>query len=76
MSAKFDLEWFCRELVGMTTSVRMLESVGKCVNPSLRGTGIGWKWLNLLYRLGTGNARFPSALEYVRLRTVESLVGS
>ena len=28
MSAEFDLEWFCRELVGMTTSPCKLESAG------------------------------------------------
>src|ERR1019366_8695865 len=28
MSAEFDLEWFCGELVGMTTRARVLESVG------------------------------------------------
>jgi hypothetical protein len=28
MSAEFDLEWFCRELVGMTTRARVMESAG------------------------------------------------
>src|ERR1035437_2796403 len=33
MSAEFDLEWFCGELVGMTTRVRWLESVGIARQP-------------------------------------------
>ena len=28
MSAEFDLEWFCGELVGMTTRARVMESAG------------------------------------------------
>jgi hypothetical protein len=28
MSAEFDLEWFCGELVGMTTRARAMESAG------------------------------------------------
>jgi hypothetical protein len=28
MSAEFDLEWFCGELVGMTTRPRVMESAG------------------------------------------------
>ena len=28
MRAEFDLEWFCWELVGMTTRARVLESIG------------------------------------------------
>ena len=28
MSAEFTLEWFCGELVGMTTRARVLESIG------------------------------------------------
>jgi hypothetical protein len=32
--AEFDLEWFCGELVGMTTRARLMESVGIAKNPS------------------------------------------
>jgi hypothetical protein len=28
MSAEFDLEWFCGELVGMTTRAGVMESAG------------------------------------------------
>src|ERR1039457_5910814 len=28
ISAEFDLEWFCGELVGMTTRARVMDSVG------------------------------------------------
>ena len=34
MSAEFDLEWFCGELVGMTTRARVMDSAGIPENTS------------------------------------------
>ena len=45
MSAEFDLEWFCRELVGMTTRACLMESVG------IASTCIGIYWPEPIARL-------------------------
>ena len=40
MSAEFDLEWFCGELVGMTTRARVMESAGIAE----RSTDVYWAY--------------------------------